>query len=322
MFNPHLPIEEAHTLPSIYYTQPPDESKIFHRSWQFAGHTYSLQNIGDSFTTQIANEPILIVKNENGIEALSNVCRHRGTILSEGQRNCNKFVCPYHGWTYSLKGELLGCTEFEGVNINKHNNGLPKFEVLVREPFIFVNINNRYGTSFDLPKMDYWFHSTKTYDIKCNWKVFVDNYLDGGYHIKYAHKSLAKAVNDAEYKTFINDMVVTQTTPLDGSDLRKGTAQYIWVFPNFMVNISDEAMDANLVIPVDKDNCKVVFDFYFKGPAKIAESLELSEKIQQEDIEICEKVQRGMKSKFYEYGRFAKREIGVYYFHKLINLYL
>jgi len=320
-FNPLLPIEEACTLPSIYYTKPLDESKIFNRSWQFVGHTYALQNIGDSFTSQIANEPLLIVKNENGIEALSNVCRHRGTILSDGG-SCKKLVCPYHGWTYSLTGELLGCTEFEGVNINKHNNGLPKFEVLVREPFIFVNINNRYGTSFDLPELDYWFHSTKTYDIKCNWKVYVDNYLDGGYHIKYAHKSLAKAVNDAEYKTSINDMIVTQTAPLDGSDLRKGTAQYIWVFPNFMVNISDEAMDTNLVIPVDKDNCKVVFDFYFKCAGNIAQSLELSEKIQQEDIEICERAQQGMKSNFYESGRFAKREIGVYHFHKLINLYL
>jgi choline monooxygenase len=92
-------------------------------------------------------------------------------------------------------------------------------------------------------------------------------------------------------------------------------------------------MDTNLVVPMDKDNCKVVFDFYFRGPrrivplpfelaGKIAESIELSEKIQQEDIEICESVQHGMKSKFYEYGRYAKREIGVYHFHKLINLYL
>ena len=75
MFNPHLPLEEASTLPSIYYTQPPDESKIFHRSWQFVGRTGELLNVGDNISSQIANEPILVVRNENGIEAFSNVCK-------------------------------------------------------------------------------------------------------------------------------------------------------------------------------------------------------------------------------------------------------
>lgn len=320
MFNPQLPLEEAYTLPAIYYTCPLDERHVFHKSWHYAGRTDQVRAVGDNFATTIAEEPVLVVKNETGIEAFANVCRHRGTVLHE-KGSCNKFVCPYHGWTYSLKGELLGCTEPEGmVNFNKQENGLTKFKVQVHEPFIFVNVDGKKEPLIGLPETGLSYHGKKTYDVRCNWKVFVDNYLDGGYHINYAHKKLAEAVDYSSYKTTINGDIVAQEAPLSGSDIRKGSAQYIWVFPNLMVNISEGAMDTNLVVPVDNENCKVIFDFYFDGSISSSDSIELSDRIQREDIEICERVQRGLHSSSYHAGRFnVKREAAVYHFHKLYH---
>lgn len=344
MFNPNLPLETAETIEAYWYYDPrmlvEEKHLLFKSFWNFVGRRDELPNVGSYFTTFIGDEPVVVVKNEDGISAFSNVCRHRGTILAEGAGHMHKFICPYHGWTYNLQGKLQGCTEPDGWKcLDKEKNNLPQFEIRTLGPWIFVNPNEikqhisweRFIKGLVLPPLDtFQWKWRETFHIKCNWKVFIDNYVDGGYHIPYAHKGLAAVADYSKYETKLEEFIISQTVPLDHSgsmhDVRKGMAYYVWLFPNFMINVSEGAMDTNWVLPMGPEECKVVFDFYFTpefDKQHQHDSKVVSDKIQVEDINVCERVQLGLHSGRYTVGRYhAPREQGIYHFHKLLHRFI
>jgi len=179
----------------------------------------------------------------------------------------------------------------------------------------------------------------REYDLKCNWKVFIDNYLDGGYHVNSIHPGLAGVIDYSHYRTEIGGLTSTQISPMrpanagsaqpQVSEVRKGgEAIYAWIFPNFMINVCEGVMDTNLVLPLGPGQCRVVFDFYFAGAEAEAEpfirdSIAVSDQIQFEDQAICEDVQRGLASKSFDTGRFSVRREGAgYHFHRLLARYL
>jgi choline monooxygenase len=173
------------------------------------------------------------------------------------------------------------------------------------------------------------FAQRREYTLACNWKVFVDNYLDGGYHVNTVHPGLAGVIDYARYHTDVFEHCSVQVSPLRAQDdaavgqVRGGAAGYYWwVFPNFMLNLYQGVMDTNLVLPLGPDRCRVVFDFYFAetaAPDFIARSIEVADQIQREDAGICEEVQRGLASRSFQTGRFSvKREAGGYHFHRLL----
>jgi choline monooxygenase len=161
--------------------------------------------------------------------------------------------------------------------------------------------------------------------------VFVDNYLDGGYHVNTVHPGLAGVLDYSQYRTEVADNAAVQSSPLKPSGgavggVRTGTsAYYWWVFPNLMLNAYEGVMDTNLVLPLGPDACRVVFDFYFAdpdGPGRaeyVARSVEVAHQVQLEDAGVCEEVQRGLASRSYDTGRFSvKREAAGYHFHRLL----
>ena len=176
------------------------------------------------------------------------------------------------------------------------------------------------------------FGARREYSLACNWKVFVDNYLDGGYHINTIHPALAGLIDYSQYRTTAHGNTCVQSGPLQtdsnasGSEkTRTGTAYYWWVFPNLMLNVYAETMDVNFVLPDGPDRCRVLFDFFFlqsAGPEAERwkqQSMAVADQIQAEDVSICEDVQRGLQSKAYSTGRFCvKRETGGYHFHQLL----
>src|SRR5205085_1884873 len=115
------------------------------------------------------------------------------------------------------------------------------------------------------------FVERRTYDLACNWKVYVDNFLDGGYHVNTIHPGLAGVIDYSRYRTEIGGNTSVQISPLRPPDpasaaasVRTGeNAYYWWVFPNFMVNLYEGIMDTDLVLPLGPGHCRVVFDFYF-----------------------------------------------------------
>jgi choline monooxygenase len=170
------------------------------------------------------------------------------------------------------------------------------------------------------------------YDIHCNWKVFVDNYLDGGYHVPHLHKGLNSVLDYKEYTIENEDRYCLQSSPMVTSTAdtvtgatRKGDrAWYFWQYPNLMIDCYEGYMDTNLVLPVDVDHCRVIFDFYFGDVSEAhreynQQSVAVGARVQDEDLGICEAVQRGLKSRSYGAGRLSvRREAGEHLFHRLL----
>ena len=175
--------------------------------------------------------------------------------------------------------------------------------------------------------------SRKDWTVACNWKVYVDNYLEG-YHIPIVHPSLFKELDYARYETQTHRSYSLQRAPLRqdapgqlprGDDSAEDEALYFWIFPNLMINVYADNFSTNLILPLGHDRTLTVFEWYFRDPEDIAvretvrSMVAFSDEIQLQDIAICEAVQKGLKSRTYERGRYSvRRENGVHHFHRLL----
>jgi len=350
-FDPGLPLERARSIPASWYRDPRIEAlertRVFRDSWQLVAHADQLAGPGDFVTADVAGEPVLVVRDDAGeLRGFFNVCRHRAAcVVTEPQGTARRLRCRYHGWTYDLHGRLRGAPEFDGVeDFRREEQGLVPLAVDRWGPLVFVHL----GSS--APPLRSWlepvpeqlgaledlrFHRRKEYTLACNWKVFVDNYLDGGYHVNSVHPALGSVLRYSDYRTEVFAASSVQSSPLrsgessidaSASATRKGdVARYAWAFPNVMINLYSGVMDTNVVFPLAPDRCRVVIDFYFArldgedAQAFAERSIELGHRIQLEDVGICEDVQRGLGSRSYSTGRFSvRREVAIHHFHRLL----
>ena len=352
LYNPSNPLEAASTIPAPWYRDPRiadlERSSLFSSTWQAVGRTDQVVSPGHFFTVDVAGEPVVVVRGDDGaLRAFFNVCRHHAAAVVTDLQGCaRQFRCPYHGWTYGIDGALKGMVEFDGVcNFDRSRNGLVPLRVDTWENFVFVNLDARAASLHDFlgavpelvaplhlaTKLHYF--DRRTYTLNCNWKVYVDNYLDGGYHVPHAHKGLSSVIEYTQYTIENFQRACLQSSPLSsgsGSEAgvaatRQGRAFYLWIYPNFMINAYEGVMDTNLVIPLGVDKCAVVFDYYFADITPAAavhnrESIAVSEKVQDEDMAICDAVQRGLHSRAYVAGRLSvRREAGEHLFHRLLH---
>ncbi|XP_028946979.2 choline monooxygenase, chloroplastic isoform X1 [Malus domestica] len=354
-FEPTIPIERAGTPPSSWYTNPSFYSleidTLFYRGWQAVGYTEQISNAGEFFTgSRLGNVEFVVCQDGDGkLQAFHNVCRHHAMLLAYGSGRKSCFVCPYHGWTYGLDGALLKATRITGIqNFNENEFGLVPLKVATWGPFILLNMeqnvdsdpgsvqNEWLGSSAEVLSNNgidtsLSFVCRRDYVIECNWKVFCDNYLDGGYHVPYAHKGLASGLNLDGYSTTMYEKVSIQKCE-DGSTERKNDfdrlgskALYAFVYPNFMINRYGPWMDTNLVLPLGPRKCQVRFDYFIEASLKddrdfIERSLKDSERVQTEDVMLCEGVQRGLESPAYNIGRYAPTvENAMHHFHCLLH---
>ena len=342
-FDSSLPLESARTIPSDWYTDPAiyqrERTAVFGHSWQCVGRADQVRKPGEFLTAEIAGEPVAAVRGNDGVlRGFFNVCRHRAApVLNEESGCVGKLRCRYHGWTYDLAGKLVGTPEFEGVcNFEKSEQGLvPVGAVQEAGGFVWVHLAETDGlVETEFPEFlavpfpnQLQFHARRVYEVDCNWKVYIDNYLDGGYHVNTVHPALAGAIDYKEYRTETFARSSVQTSPLKDTSgsvgiTRTGQAAYWWLYPNFMVNSYSGVLDTNLVLPINVHRCRVVFDFYFGSehdPAFREASIRVADTVQEEDRIISEQVQRGLGSRSYSTGRFSvKREAGGFHFHRLL----
>jgi choline monooxygenase len=350
LYNDQAPLAEASTIPAPWYVDPRiadlEAKTLFSNTWQLVGRAEQLEKPGQFVTTTIAGEPIVVVRgNDHILRAMYNVCRHHAAaVVTEPCGQASILHCPYHGWNYGLDGSLKGMPEFDGVlDFERQKNGLLPARAEAWENFVFVNLDLEAASLRDflgglvkrvaplgVSKLHYF--DTRVYDIACNWKVFVDNYLDGGYHVPHLHKGLNSVLDYKEYTIENEDRYCLQSSPMVSSDQDKATgvtrkgdrAWYFWQYPNLMINSYEGYMDTNLVLPIDVDHCRVIFDFYFAdvsdaGREYNQQSVAVGARIQEEDLGICEAVQRGLKSRAYGAGRLSvRREAGEHLFHRLL----
>ena len=349
-YNERAALPEASTIPAPWYVDARiaelESKTVFSKTWQMVGRADQLEKPGQFVTANVADEPIVVVRGNDGVlRGFFNVCRHHAAaVVTEACGQASILHCPYHGWNYGLDGALKGMPEFEGVKIfDRQKNGLVPVMADIWEGFAFVNLDPQAMSLKDflgglvkrvaplgLSKLHYF--DRRVYDIHCNWKVFVDNYLDGGYHVPHLHKGLNSVLDYKQYTIENEDRYCLQSSPMvSGTEdaatatTRKGDrAWYFWQYPNLMINHYQGYMDTNLVLPVDVDHCRVIFDFYF---AEIGEahdeynrqSVAVGARVQEEDLGICEAVQQGLKSRAYRAGRLSvRREAGEYLFHRLL----
>jgi choline monooxygenase len=350
-YNAAAPLAEAYTIPAAWYTDKRvaevELRNVFSRNWQVVGRVVQVEKPGEYVTATVANEPIVVVRGSDGkLRAFYNVCRHHAmTVMNEPCGQAQHMRCPYHGWTYNLEGELRGMTEFDGVkNFERADNGLAAVRVETWENFVFVNLEANaapltdflgalVGLAKPLGFGGLKFVERRSYIQNCNWKVYVDNFLDGGYHVPHMHKGLNSVLDYTNYTIENVDRCCVQSSPVSvdtkseasAAATRKGDrAFYFWQYPNFMLNWYEGYLDTNLVLPLSVDRCEVIFDFYFgdtseDNMAYVRESMGVSEIVQQEDIVICDGVQRGLGSRAYQAGRLSvRREAGEHLFHRLL----
>ncbi|HSP95187.1 MAG TPA: SRPBCC family protein [Thermoanaerobaculia bacterium] len=345
-FDPRL--ASAATLPSRCYNDSrfldAEREKVFARTWQLVGREDQVSTPGRFFTAEVAGEPLLITRGaDSRLRALSNVCRHRAGPVAAGEGTCQAFRCGYHGWSYALDGRLLNTPELDGVeNFRKEEHALPEFRIEIWMGLLFVNLDDNAPALAealeDLParlasrRLEAMKPAArKDWTVECNWKVYVDNYLEG-YHIPIVHPSLMKELDYARYVTETSRCYSLQRSPIRESGLgrlkRIGSedeALYFWIYPNLMLNVYPDNFSTNLILPLGHERTLTVFEWFFRDPDKpetreaVGRTVEFSDEIQLQDIAICEAVQKGLKSRTYDRGRYSvRRENGVHHFHSLL----
>src|SRR5437588_2061543 len=262
-------LARAFTLPASAYIDQAlyerERDRIFGRTWQLVARVDELTRVGDLKPATILDEPILITRGlDGGLRGFYNVCRHRAAqvVLSKGNRR--SLQCPYHGWTYGLDGRLQVAREMDGTeNFNKADFGLVPIRVEPWGPFVFANLdaeapplsevlggipNEVSAAGYDVEKMQ--LVERRDYIIECNWKVYVDNYLEG-YHLPIAHPGLFRELDYEQYRVDTFEDYSSQYAPIrpakpddprsrDRRYVRsedEAEALYYWIFPNVMVTI-------------------------------------------------------------------------------------
>jgi choline monooxygenase len=353
------PPATASALPAHWYCDPAtvalERRAVFDRGWHLLGHASRLRAAGDHVVADCAGLPVIAVRGADGVvRAFHNVCRHRAGPIAQCDGLAAKSLrCRYHGWTYGLDGQLKSAPEMQSAEgFDPSAVRLPALAVREWQGLVFGAIDEARAVPFaglvagidarlgDASRLaGYGHHRHVAYDIGCNWKAYVDNFLEG-YHVPHVHPALNRMLDYRSYRTELAAWHSLQWSPLrvpgDGDDpapYGDGDALYYWLWPNTMLNILPGRLQTNRVVPLAVDRCRVEFDFYYPlddggfddsgdGAARARREADrdFSDEVQLEDLRICEDVQRGLASGSYVAGRLNPlRESGVHHFHELLR---
>ncbi len=322
------PLDQAFGLPGSVFTDPDilriEADAVFAGSWQYVAHASQLPAPGDYRVVDIAGRPMLLLRDEAGaLRALSNICRHRGgPLATEDGCDLKQLRCRYHGWTYDLRGCLKSGPELDmikGMALSEVR--LPSAQVAQWHGLVFValdpvappfaefieGIDDRLaGHDLDSQRL----HSRVNYDVHCNWKVYVENFLEG-YHVPHVHPALNALIDYKSYVTECGRWHSMQRSPLEDSVsfYGEGEVRYFYLWPNTMLDVMPGGLQINRVRPVGTDHCRVEAEHYYapgiaeREATRIAQDQDLSEVTQQEDFEICVRLQRAFASGAYVPGR-------------------
>jgi len=330
------------TLPARFYTSEEsfelEKEAIFYKSWHYAGHVSQLAEPKSFFTTAIHDQNVFLAKgNDEKIRAFYNVCAHRGHELLEGAGRKNVITCPYHAWSYDLEGNLLAARNSENVKgFNKCDFSLKEIRLEEFCGLLMINLDpdaKPFREEFDgleeeirkyLPSIDSLaFAQRDTYDVKCNWKVLVDNFLEC-YHCAPAHHDFVDLVDMKSYRTITHKRYSSQcagaprTNNSKAFSFETGEVDFgyagFFVWPNFTIWIyPGEPNLSVLQMNPDTKDTTIEYQDWFTPNGELTPQLSEAMKyqkdvLQPEDIGLCESVQKGLKSKGYNQGRFIVDE--------------
>lgn len=350
-------IARARTISSEVYTNPAiyeeAKEKIFALSWQFVGDTDRVEEPGSVWPFMLLDnylsEPLLLARDkENYLHCLSNVCTHRGNLLAYEPCKTSQLRCRYHGRLFGLDGKFRFMPEFEGVeNFPTDEDDLKQRALFAWGKLLFTSLNplispeKLFGDMMarvgwmPLEQLEFRPDLSKDYEVKANWALYCENYLEG-FHIPFVHGGLSAVLDWGNYTTEIFEYSNLQlgiakkgdacfALPPESPDFGKDVAAYyFWVFPNMMFNFYPWGLSLNLVEPQGLSACKVRFLVYVSDESKLNAGAGAGlDEVEKEDEEVVENVQRGVRSRFYEQGRYSPtREQGTHHFHRLLAEFL
>lgn len=327
-------IRQASTLSSEFYTDKKyfEQAKenIFARGWQLVGTTDDVSNIKPF---ELLDTPLVLTKENEKFNCFSNVCTHRGAILVEKDCRAKGIRCRYHGRRFDLNGKFLSMPEFEGTqNFPTEKDDLLKVPFGIWGKFIFVSLNPAAPLDEFIAEMqktiklseNLKFVGTKDYEINAHWALYCENYLEG-FHVPFVHQGLNSVIDYGTYTTETFHYSSLQTAwseppALVGGLKSEPAAQYFFIFPNLMFNFYPWGISVNIIKPITPGKTIVTYLMFVSDESKVGEGAGGDlETVELEDQAVVESVQKGIRSRFYDKGRYSPtREQGTHHFHRLI----
>ena len=349
------------TIPSRYYTDPAiherEKRAIFARNWHYVGHESQLREPGDYLTLDIADESVFVMRGEDGpLRGFFNVCRHRAHRLLEGTGNARTIVCPYHAWSYHCDGRLRHARFASRMSdFDPGAFRLPQVQVESMHGFVFVNLDTNApsiaeragGLAADLlafvprlaelePIESFAFDSPQSAEWQANWKVVVDNYVEC-YHCASAHPALSDLMVMNSYEHLVREhwsRQISRESRIENAayafkpedDVQIAAFWYLW--PTTSIWLMPGAANLYVLAMMPSGHASTRFSghrYALEADRDEARSVYLNAILGPEDQGLCESVQRGLRSRSYDQGRFmvdsersGTAEHGVHQFHRLV----
>jgi len=346
-------ISKAKTLSTDFYTEPKyferAKEKIFSRSWQFIGDSSMIKKQGDCYPINILenylHEPLVLTRDkQNELHCLSNVCTHRGNLLIGSPCQVTNLRCKYHGRLFQLNGKFISMPEFKEVeDFPREEDNLHQLPLQQWGELLFTTLASQRSADdflgsmmqrmewFPMAKLKFRPDRSRVYRVRAHWALYCENYLEG-FHIPFVHAGLNAAIDYGNYTTELFSLSNLQLgiakdeedcfdLPKKSPDYgKKVAAYYFWLFPNMMFNFYPWGLSVNIVKPVSLAETKVEFLSFVLDESKLNAGVGSDlDKVEMEDEEVVENVQKGIYSRFYNHGRYSvTREQGTHHFHRLI----
>ncbi len=350
-------ISRAETLPADVYVDlawhERAKERIFARSWQFIGEATQVKSPGHvrpvTLLEGCLDEPLLLTVDENlKTHCLSNVCTHRGALVVEGEGHLKGMRCRYHGRKFRLDGSFSSMPEFDGVvGFPSEKDSLPRVALERWGRFLFCNLNpafefdelvkpmNERVNFLPLDRAVFDPSTSRDYFLKANWALYCDNYLEE-FHLPYVHGASLAGLDYGEYRTELYPYGTLQLgvgkskedsfkLPEDHPDFGSNIAAfYYWLFPNLMMNFYPWGVSVNVVYPLGPERTRISFLSYVWDKDRQSSGVGANlHRVEVEDEEVVESVQRGVRSRLYNRGRYSpRRETGTHHFHRLLARFL
>ena len=342
---------DTRTLPYDWYVDPAalrlEQERIFRRLWQYAGRADQVAELGAFFACRAGDVPIVVVRGRDGeLRAFLNVCRHRGSLLCDGEGRRETLQCAYHAWTYDLDGSLRAAPRSDlEEGFDRSALGLRRASVGTWGPFVFVNPDPDAApleeTLGELPELvagagidvaTLRFHHRAYSAYEANWKVCCENFLEC-YHCQVAHPGFSKVVDVGvnayvldESRWFSSQFGPVKAQPKGDFDPTGEVArgQFHFLFPNTTINVMPGRPNLSIgpVLPAGAERTERTLDYFFapgEDEGWIADMLEFDDQVGREDTVLVERVQRGVRSGMVDGGRLmADSERLIVHFGRLL----
>lgn len=285
------------------------------------------------------DEPLVLARDEGGtLRALSNVCTHRANLVAHERGPVKSLVCRYHGRRFGIDGACRHMPRFEEAQgFPSAKDDLPRVAVGTLGPLVFA------GLAPPVAFAEQWEpfrarlgalpwdalvaepSASRDYDVRAHWALYCDNYLEG-FHIPFVHPALARAVELGSYRTELlpwGTLQVVGAAPGEPAFSEQGervAAYYAWLYPTTMLNFYPWGLSVNVVRPAGPDRTVVSFRSYVADASRRGRGAGGDlHRVELEDEAIVEAVQRGVRSRLYDRGRYSpSEERGVHHFHRLL----